>query len=141
MKRVESNGKWTLMCPHECPGLSDVWGAEFEALYIKYETEGKGRKTIDAQKLWFAIIEAQIETGMPYMLYKVGALACSAAIHAAQDACNGKSNQQNLGTIKSSNLCTEIVEYSSFARRRVALSVTPAAGRTRSPSATWPAWR
>jgi ribonucleotide reductase alpha subunit len=71
MQRVESNGKWTLMCPHECPGLSDVWGEEFEALYTKYESEGKGRKTIEAQKLWFAIIESQIETGTPYMLYKV----------------------------------------------------------------------
>ena len=98
MKRVEANGKWTLMCPHECPGLSDCWGAEFEALYTKYEAEGKG-KVIDAQKLWFAILDAQTETGTPYMLYK--------------DACNGKSNQQNLGTIHCSNLCTEIVEYSS----------------------------
>lgn len=99
MKRVEENGKWTLMCPNECPGLADTWGDEFEKLYTQYEKEGKGRKTIDAQKLWFEILESQIETGTPYMLYK--------------DACNGKSNQQNLGTIKSSNLCTEIVEYTA----------------------------
>jgi ribonucleoside-diphosphate reductase alpha subunit len=99
MKRVESNGDWTLMCPHECPGLSDVHSAEFEALYEKYEVAGKGRKTIKAQDLWFKILESQIETGTPYMLYK--------------DAANSKSNQQNLGTIKSSNLCTEIIEYTS----------------------------
>jgi len=99
MKRVESNGKWSLMCPNECPGLSDCCGAEFEALYEKYESEGKFREQIDAQKLWFAVIEAQTETGTPYMLYK--------------DACNQKSNQKNLGTIKCSNLCTEIVEYTS----------------------------
>lgn len=99
MKRVEANKHWTLMCPNECPGLSDCWGAEFEALYEKYEREGKGRKVVDAQKLWFAIIDSQIETGTPYILYK--------------DACNSKSNQQNLGTIHCSNLCTEIVEYSS----------------------------
>ncbi len=99
MKRVESNGDWTLMCPHECPGLSDTHSAEFEALYAKYEAEGKGRKTIKAQDLWFKILESQIETGTPYMLYK--------------DAANAKSNQQNLGTIKSSNLCTEIIEYTA----------------------------
>eukprot|EP00912_Choanoflagellata_sp_UC4_P000115 UC4_evm7s74 len=99
MERVQADKEWTLMCPHECPGLSDCWGEEFEALYTKYEAEGKGRETIRAQKLWFAILEAQTETGTPYMLYK--------------DACNRKSNQQNLGTIKCSNLCTEIVEYSS----------------------------
>jgi ribonucleoside-diphosphate reductase subunit M1 len=99
MKRVESNGDWTLMCPNECPGLADCWGAEFEALYEKYEKAGKGRKTVTAQSLWFAILEAQMETGVPYMLFK--------------DACNGKSNQQNLGCIKSSNLCTEIVEFTS----------------------------
>merc|ERR1719379_1669213 len=99
MKRVEANGKWSLMCPNECPGLHDTWGDEFEALYEKYEAEGKARTTIDAQKLWFAIIESQTETGTPYMLYK--------------DACNKKSNQQNLGTIRCSNLCTEIVEYTS----------------------------
>ncbi|RKF57597.1 Ribonucleoside-diphosphate reductase large chain [Golovinomyces cichoracearum] len=99
MKRVEKNGEWTLMCPNECPGLSDVYGDEFEALYEKYESEGKGRKTIMAQKLWYSILEAQTETGNPFMLYK--------------DACNKKSNQKNLGTIRSSNLCTEIVEYSS----------------------------
>ncbi|EDQ88439.1 uncharacterized protein MONBRDRAFT_37398 [Monosiga brevicollis MX1] len=99
MKRVERNEQWTLMCPHECPGLADCYGAEFEALYERYEREGRGRKTIDAQKLWFAILESQTETGTPYMLYK--------------DACNEKSNQKNLGTIRCSNLCTEIVEYSA----------------------------
>ncbi|MBO0360287.1 ribonucleoside-diphosphate reductase subunit alpha [Hymenobacter sp. BT186] len=97
MKRVEANGDWTLMCPHECPGLDTTHGEEFERLYQKYEREGKGRKTIKAQELWFAILESQTETGTPYMLFK--------------DAANGKSNQQNLGTIKSSNLCTEILEY------------------------------
>lgn len=99
MKRVEENGDWTLMCPNECPGLSDTWGAEFEALYTKYEAEGKGRKTIKAQDLWFKVLESQMETGTPYMLYK--------------DAANSKSNQQNLGTIRSSNLCTEIIEYTA----------------------------
>ncbi len=99
MKRVKENGEWTLMCPHECPGLSDTHSAEFEALYTKYEQEGRGRKTIKAQDLWFKILESQIETGTPYMLYK--------------DAANSKSNQQNLGTIKSSNLCTEIIEYTA----------------------------
>ena len=99
MKRVKENGEWTLMCPHECPGLSDTHSAEFEALYTRYEKEGKGRKTIKAQDLWFKILESQIETGTPYMLYK--------------DAANAKSNQQNLGTIKSSNLCTEIIEYTA----------------------------
>ncbi len=99
MKRVESNGQWSLFCPNEAPGLSECWGAEFEALYTKYENEGRARKTIPAQDLWFAILESQIETGTPYMLYK--------------DAANSKSNQQNLGTIKSSNLCTEILEYTS----------------------------
>jgi ribonucleoside-diphosphate reductase alpha chain len=97
MQRVEANGTWSLFCPAEAPGLSDVWGESFNALYLKYESEGKARKVIKAQDLWFAIIDSQIETGTPYMLYK--------------DACNGKSNQQNLGTIKSSNLCTEIIEY------------------------------
>jgi ribonucleoside-diphosphate reductase alpha chain len=99
MQRVEENGDWTLMCPHECPGLSDIHGKKFEKLYKKYESEGKGRKTIKAQELWFKILESQIETGTPYMLYK--------------DAANEKSNQKNLGTIKSSNLCTEIIEYTS----------------------------
>ncbi|GJN74419.1 ribonucleoside-diphosphate reductase large chain [Purpureocillium lilacinum] len=99
MKRVEKNGDWTLMCPNECPGLADCYGDEFEALYEKYEREGKGRKTIRAQKLWYSILEAQTETGNPFMLYK--------------DACNRKSNQKNLGTIRSSNLCTEIIEYSA----------------------------
>jgi ribonucleoside-diphosphate reductase alpha chain len=99
MKRVKENGDWTLMCPHECPGLSDTHSAEFEALYMGYEAAGKGRKTIKAQELWFKILESQIETGTPYMLYK--------------DSANAKSNQQNLGTIKSSNLCTEIIEYTA----------------------------
>ncbi len=99
MKRVEAEGEWSLMCPNECPGLSDCHSAEFEALYTKYEAEGKFRKQIKARELWAAIIDAQIETGNPYMLFK--------------DAANSKSNQQNLGTIKSSNLCTEIIEYTS----------------------------
>lgn len=98
MKRVKDDGNWTLMCPNECPGLSDVWGAEFEKLYTKYESENRGRKTIKARELMAKIIESQIETGVPYMMFK--------------DAANAKSNQQNLGTIKSSNLCCEIVEYS-----------------------------
>ena len=97
MQRVRDNGDWTLMCPNECPGLDSNWGEEFETRYLKYEKEGRGRKTIRAQELWTKILEAQIETGTPYMLYK--------------DAANGKSNQQNLGTIRSSNLCTEIIEY------------------------------
>ena len=97
MKRVESNENWTLMCPNECPGLFEWWGEEFEKLYTKYEEEGRGKKTVKAQQLWSAIVEAQIETGVPYMLYK--------------DAANRKSNQQNLGTIKSSNLWCEIMEY------------------------------
>lgn len=99
MKRVKENAEWTLMCPHECPGLSDVHSEAFEKLYLKYEAENKGRKTVKAQDLWFKILESQIETGTPYMLYK--------------DAANSKSNQQNLGTIKSSNLCTEIIEYTA----------------------------
>ena len=99
MKRVESDGDWCLMCPDQSPGLHEVWGEEFENLYHKYESEGRFVKKVKAQQVWYAIIESQIETGTPYMLYK--------------DACNRKSNQQNLGTIKCSNLCTEIVEYSS----------------------------
>lgn len=99
MERVEANGEWTMMCPNECPGLSDAYGDEFKKLYEKYEAEGRGRKTIKAQDLWFKILESQIETGTPYMLYK--------------DAANEKSNQKNLGTIKSSNLCTEIMEYTA----------------------------
>jgi len=99
MKRVEDDGDWCLMCPHESPGLHECHGEEFENLYQRYEREGKYKKKVKAQALWYAIIESQIETGTPYMLYK--------------DACNKKSNQQNLGTIKCSNLCTEIVEYSS----------------------------
>ncbi|WP_298531533.1 ribonucleoside-diphosphate reductase subunit alpha [uncultured Algibacter sp.] len=99
MKRVQENGDWTLMCPNECPGLPETHSEEFEALYLKYEAEGKGRKTIKARELWEKILESQIETGTPYMLYK--------------DAANRKSNQKNLGTIRSSNLCTEIMEYTS----------------------------
>ena len=98
MKRVEASSHWTLMCPNECPGLSDVYGKDFEDLYLKYEAEGRGTK-VDARTVWYAILDCQIETGMPYMLYK--------------DACNIKSNQKNLGTIKSSNLCTEILEYTA----------------------------
>lgn len=99
MKRVEADGNWSLFCPHEAPGLHECFGAEFEALYERYEKEGRARKTIKAQELWFAILDAQVETGTPYLLYK--------------DAANSKSNQQNMGTIKSSNLCTEIIEYSA----------------------------
>lgn len=99
MKRVEADGEWSLFCPNEAPGLSDCYGEAFETLYTQYETEGRARKTIKAQELWFAILDSQIETGTPYMLYK--------------DAANSKSNQKNLGTIKSSNLCTEIIEYTS----------------------------
>lgn len=97
MRRVKEGKDWTLMCPHECPGLADVYGEEFTALYRKYETEGKSRKTVPAQKLWQMILDAQIQTGTPYLCYK--------------DAANYKSNQKNLGTIKSSNLCSEIMEY------------------------------
>lgn len=99
MKRVEADGQWTLMCPNECPGLFTSHGEEFEALYLQYEEAGKGRKTIRARDLWEKILESQIETGTPYMLYK--------------DAANRKSNQKNLGTIRSSNLCTEIIEYTA----------------------------
>jgi len=99
MQRVEAGGDWSLFCPHEAPGLPECWGEEFEKLYTQYEKEGRARKTIKAQDLWFAILDAQIETGTPYLLYK--------------DSSNRKSNQQNLGTIKSSNLCTEIIEYTS----------------------------
>ena len=99
MKRVQEDGPWTLMCPNECPGLYDVHGEEFEKMYTDYEKAGKGRKTIKAHELWEKILESQIETGTPYMLYK--------------DAANRKSNQKNLGTIRSSNLCTEIMEYTS----------------------------
>jgi ribonucleoside-diphosphate reductase subunit M1 len=99
MKRVQENGRWSLFCPNEAPGLAEVWGPAFEELYERYEAEGKARKSMPAQELWYAIISSQVETGTPYMLFK--------------DACNAKSNQQNLGTIKSSNLCTEIVEYTA----------------------------
>jgi ribonucleotide reductase alpha subunit len=98
MRRVKDNDSWCLFCPNECPGLSDVWGLDFDALYLRYEKEGRERKKIQARDLWFKILDSQMETGTPYLLYK--------------DACNAKSNQQNLGTIKSSNLCSEIIEYS-----------------------------
>jgi ribonucleoside-diphosphate reductase alpha chain len=99
MQRVEAGGDWSLFCPHEAPGLHECWGAEFEALYGQYEAEGRARRVVKAQELWFSILDAQIETGTPYLLYK--------------DSANRKSNQQNLGTIKSSNLCTEIIEYTA----------------------------
>lgn len=99
MERVEKDANWTLMCPNECPGLSDSYGEEFNKLYTQYEAEKKGRRVVRAREIWEGIIEAQIETGTPYMLYK--------------DSANGKSNQKNLGTIKSSNLCTEIIEYTA----------------------------
>ncbi len=99
MERVEANAEWSLFCPNECPDLHDSYGEKFNELYHKYESEGRARKTIKARELWDAITQSQIETGTPYMLYK--------------DACNSKSNQKNLGTIRSSNLCTEIVEYTA----------------------------
>lgn len=99
MKRVEEDGLWSLFCPNEAPGLEACWGKEFEDLYQRYEQEGRARQVVKAQELWFKILDSQIETGNPYMVYK--------------DACNGKSNQQNLGTIKLSNLCTEIIEYTA----------------------------
>ena len=99
MRRVEEDGVWSLFCPNEAPGLADVYGEEFDALYTRYEKEGRARKTVSAQKLWFKVLDSQMETGTPYLLYK--------------DPANKKSNQKNLGTIKSSNLCTEIMEYSS----------------------------
>lgn len=99
MRRVEDDAQWSLFCPHEAPGLADVYGDEFDALYTKYEKEGRARKTVSAQKLWFKVLDSQMETGTPYLLYK--------------DPANKKSNQKNLGTIKSSNLCTEIIEFSS----------------------------
>ena len=98
MERVKTNGDWTLMCPDECPGLSDVYGTDFVVLYEKYEKEGKGRETMKARDIWLQVLDAQMETGTPYLLYK--------------DAANQKSNQKNIGTIKSSNLCTEIIQYS-----------------------------
>src|SRR5687767_10674930 len=99
MKRVDADANWSLFCPNEAPGLADCFRSAFEQLYERYEAEGRARQTMKAQELWFAILEAQIETSTHYMLYK--------------DAANRKSNQQNLGTIKSSNLCTEILEYTS----------------------------
>jgi len=98
MKRIKENGSWSLFCPDECPGLSDVYGIVFETLYLKYETSGKSKKVMNARELWYKILDAQMETGTPYLLFK--------------DAANQKSNQQNLGTIKSSNLCSEIIQYS-----------------------------
>jgi ribonucleotide reductase alpha subunit len=98
MERVKENGKWSLFCPHECPGLSDCHGEEFNILYAKYEDEGKSRSIVNARELWYKVLDAQMETGTPYLLYK--------------DACNKKSNQKNIGTIKSSNLCCEVVQYS-----------------------------
>lgn len=99
MQRVKDNGDWSLFCPNECPGLADCFGEEFEALYEKYEREGLARQTISAQQLWFAVLDAQVETGTPYMVFK--------------DHCNRRSNQQNLGCIKCSNLCTEIVQFTA----------------------------
>jgi ribonucleoside-diphosphate reductase subunit M1 len=99
MRRVVAEGTWSLFCPNEAPGLAQVWGPEFDALYERYEAEGRQRETVSAQKLWYAILEAQMETGVPYLLYK--------------DACNAKSNHRHLGTITCSNLCTEIVQYTS----------------------------
>jgi len=116
MKRVEANGEWSLFCPNEAPGLHEVHSEEFEELYEKYERDGRARKTIPAQKLWYAILEAQIETGGPFMVYKDHA---NRKFNGKLDVIHklmpysGKSNQKNLGTIKSSNLCTEIIEYSS----------------------------
>jgi ribonucleotide reductase alpha subunit len=98
MERVKENAKWSLFCPHECPGLSDLFGDDFKALYLKYETESCARKTVNARELWFKILDSQMETGTPYLLYK--------------DSVNRKTNQSNLGTIKSSNLCCEVMEYS-----------------------------
>ncbi|KAF8873909.1 ribonucleotide reductase large subunit [Gymnopilus junonius] len=105
MKRVEANEQWSLFCPNEAPGLHEVYGTKFEALYEHYEKEGRARKSIPAQKLWYAVLEAQIETGGPFIVYK--------------DHANNKSNQKNLGTIKSSNLCTKILEYSSLDKTAV----------------------
>merc|ERR550532_51108 len=99
MKRVESNGNWSLFCPNEAKGLYEAYGEEFEKLYEKYEAEKKYKRRFKARELWSAILQSQVETGTPYMCYK--------------DACNQKSNQKNLGTIKSSNLCTEIMEFTS----------------------------
>ncbi len=105
MERVEADAEWTLFCPAEAPGLADVWGPEFKELYERYEHEGKGRATVSAQKLWFKILDSQIETGTPYLVYK--------------DAANAKSNQQNVGTIKSSNLCSEVLQYSDASETAV----------------------
>ena len=99
MRRVETDGEWSLFCPCEAPGLADSWGEKFEELYTKYENAGVARKKVKAQQLWFSVLDSQIETGTPYILYK--------------DAANGKSNQQNLGTVRCSNLCTEIIEYTA----------------------------
>ena len=99
MKRVEQGGNWSLFCPNKAPGLSDVYGDDFEELYLKYEQEGIANRVLPAAEIWKSIIKSQSETGTPYMLFK--------------DSCNRKSNQKNLGTIKSSNLCSEIIEYSN----------------------------
>ena len=99
MERVKEDADWSLFCPNEAPGLADVHSQEFKDLYERYETEGKARKVVKARQIWLEILKSQIETGNPYILYK--------------DAANAKSNQQNLGTIKSSNLCTEIIEYTA----------------------------
>jgi ribonucleoside-diphosphate reductase alpha subunit len=123
MKRVKENGTWSLMCPNESPGLADCFGDEFEQLYERYEREGKTRQTIKAQQLWFAILDAQVETGTPYMLFK--------------DHCNRKSNQQNLGTIKCSNLCTEIVEYTSPDEAAVCNLASISLSKLVTPAATW----
>jgi ribonucleoside-diphosphate reductase alpha subunit len=123
MERVKSEGTWTLFCPDECPGLADVYGDDFVALYNKYEESGKGRKTMKARDLWFQMLDAQMETGTPYLLYK--------------DACNKKSNQQNVGTIKSSNLCSEVVQYSDEHETAVcnlaSIGLPTYVDRTRSP--------
>ena len=146
MKRVEANGDWSLFCPNEAPGMADVHSAEFEALYEKYEKEGRQRRTVPAQKLWYAILEAQIETGGPFMVYKDAANGMSSTFSilcCTDDYPSAKSNQQNVGTIKSSNLCTEIIEYSSPDEtavcnlpRSLSLPSSPMANTT-SRSSTW----
>jgi ribonucleotide reductase alpha subunit len=98
MEKVKTNEDWCLFCPDECPGLADVYGDEFKKLYAKYENLGKFKRKIKSRDLWFKILDSQMETGTPYLCYK--------------DASNHKSNQKNIGTIKSSNLCTEIIQYS-----------------------------
>ena len=114
MRRVRDDGDWSLMCPDECPGLTDAHGAAFDNLYEQYEREGRRKRVVPARKLWRAILDAQVETGTPYMLYK--------------DACNRKSNQQHLGPIKCSNLCCEIVEFAGAAPARGLFASAAAAG-------------